>query len=172
MRWSCLQFNILFLPELILEHEKNLWYQVLNMMWYVVRNQGETAVDTQSTSEHQRIQQYAIFRFNSWRRNYMYTTNCQVCDTCYELKQTAEDAKSTSEHRRIQQCANFHLIFEHEKSVWYEEVNHMMFMIDLTWCDMYTTNCEICGTKSSRNRRRWRKHERTSTYTAVRHLPV
>ena len=64
------------------------------------------------------------------------------------------------------------LIFEHEKTVWYEELNHMMFMIDLTWCDMYTTNCEICGTKSSRNRRRWRKHERTSTYTAVRHLPI
>ena len=32
---------------------------------YVVRNQAETAEeDAESTSEHQRIQQYAIFRFN------------------------------------------------------------------------------------------------------------
>ena len=30
---------------------------------YVVRNQAETAEDAESTSEHQRIQQYAIFRF-------------------------------------------------------------------------------------------------------------
>ena len=63
-------------------------------------------------------------------------------------------------------------IFECEKTVWYQELNHMMLMIDLTWCDLYTTNCEICGTKSSRNRSRCRKHERTSTYTAVRHLPI
>ena len=58
------------------------------------------------------------------------------------------------------------LIFEHEKTVGYEELSHVMWYVD------YTTNCEICGTKSSRNRRRCRKHERTSTYTAVRHLPV
>ena len=31
---------------------------------YVVRSQVETAEDAESTSEHQRIQQYAIFRFN------------------------------------------------------------------------------------------------------------
>ena len=31
---------------------------------YVVRNQAETAEDAKSTSEHHRIQQYAIFRFN------------------------------------------------------------------------------------------------------------
>ena len=30
---------------------------------YVVRNQAETAEDAESTSEHQRIQQYDIFRF-------------------------------------------------------------------------------------------------------------
>ena len=30
---------------------------------YVVRNQAETAEDAESTSEHQRIQQYAMFRF-------------------------------------------------------------------------------------------------------------
>ena len=63
-------------------------------------------------------------------------------------------------------------IFECEKTVWYQELNHMMLMIDLTWCDLYTTNCEICGTKSSSNRSRCRKHERTSTYTAVRDFRV
>ena len=31
---------------------------------YVVQNQAKTAEDAESTSEHQRIQQYAIFRFN------------------------------------------------------------------------------------------------------------
>ena len=31
---------------------------------YVIRNQAETAEDAESTSDHQRIQQYAIFRFN------------------------------------------------------------------------------------------------------------
>ena len=31
---------------------------------YVVRNQAETAEDAESTSEHQRMQQYAIFWFN------------------------------------------------------------------------------------------------------------
>ena len=55
--------------------------------------------------------------------------------------------------------------------MWYE-INHMMFMIDLTLCDMYTTNCQVCGTKSSRNSRRCRKHERTSTYTAILDVPV
>ena len=37
---------------------------------------------------------------------------------------------------------------------------------------MYTTNCQVCGTKSSINSRRCRKHERTPTYTAVRYFPV
>ena len=73
----------------------------------VVRNQAETAEDAESTSEHQRIQQYAIFRFNFWRRNDVYTTNCKVCDTIWSI-----------------------------------------------------------------NRRRCQKHERTSTYTAVRYFPV
>ena len=30
---------------------------------YVVRNQADTAEDAESTSEHQRMQQYAMFRF-------------------------------------------------------------------------------------------------------------
>ena len=61
----------------------------------------------------------------------------------YELKQTAEDAKGTSEHQRIQQCANFRFNFWRRKNCtewWYQELNHMMFMIDLTWYYMYTTN--------------------------------
>ena len=32
--------------------------------------------------------------------------------------------------------------------MWYE-INHMMFMIDLTWCEMYTRNCQVCDTKST-----------------------
>ena len=48
---------------------------------YVIRNQAETAEDAESTSEHIRIRQYAIFQFDFWRRNYMYTTNCKECDT-------------------------------------------------------------------------------------------
>ena len=31
---------------------------------YVIRNQAERAEDAESTSEHQRIQQHAIFRFS------------------------------------------------------------------------------------------------------------
>ena len=31
----------------------------------------------------------------------------------------------------------------------WHEINHMMFMIDLTWCDMYTRNCQVCDTKST-----------------------
>ena len=77
MRWSCLQFNVLLLPESyrrlpaetrgkppspppptrpgrILEN---------NIARYVVRNQAETAEDAESTGEHHRIQQQAIFRF-------------------------------------------------------------------------------------------------------------
>ena len=37
---------------------------------------------------------------------------------------------------------------------------------------MYSTNCKVCGTKSSRNGRRCQKHERTWTYIAVRDFPV
>ena len=80
MRWSCLQFNVLLLPESyrrlpaetrgsrypppptrpggILEN---------NSARYVVRNQAETAEDSESTGEHQRIQQHAIFgRFHDF----------------------------------------------------------------------------------------------------------
>ena len=48
---------------------------------YVLRNQAETVEDAESTSENQRIQQYAIFRFIFWRRNDMHTTNYKVCNT-------------------------------------------------------------------------------------------
>ena len=34
-----------------------------NIARYVVRNQAQTAEGAESTSEHQRIQQHAIFRF-------------------------------------------------------------------------------------------------------------
>ena len=44
---------------------------------YVIWFKAWTAEDAKSTSEHLRIQQYAIFRFNFWRWNDMHTTNCQ-----------------------------------------------------------------------------------------------
>ena len=103
---------------------------------YVVRNQAETAEDAESTSEHQRIQQYGIFWFNFWRRK-----NCTVWwwyqelhVMCYELKhkitawyvvrsqaETAEDAESTSELQCIQQYAIFRFNFWRRKNctVWY-----------------------------------------------------
>ena len=118
---------------------------------YVVRNQAETAEDVESTGEHQRIQQYAIFRFNFWRRNNMIPRTARYV---MGIKaQTAEDATNTSEHERIQQYVIFQFNF------WRQN-------------EMHTTNCKVCGTKSSRNSRRCRKHERTSTYTAVRDFPV
>ena len=47
---------------------------------YVMGIKAQTTEGAKRTDEHQRIQQYAIFRFNFWRWNDMYTTNCQVCD--------------------------------------------------------------------------------------------
>ena len=32
--------------------------------------------------------------------------------------------------------------------MWFE-IYHMMSFIDLTWCDMYTRNCQVCDTKST-----------------------
>ena len=32
--------------------------------------------------------------------------------------------------------------------MWYE-INHMTFFIDLTWCDMYTRNYQVCEKKST-----------------------
>ena len=72
---------------------------------YVVRNQAETAEDAKSTSEHHRIQQYAIFRFN-----FEDEMICIPRTARYVMgikAQTAEGAKRTSEHQRIQQYAIF-----------------------------------------------------------------
>ena len=94
----------------------------------VVPNQAETAEDAESTSEHQRIQQYAMFRFNSWRRNDMYTTNCQVFDRCQKHERT-----STYTAVRISG-----LIFEDEKlyrmmmipgTAWYVERNRTGLLV-------------------------------------------
>ena len=97
---------------------------------YVVRNKAETAEDAESTSEHQRIQQYTIFRLNFWRRNDMYTTNCQVCGTkssknhelpgmWYEIKQKQQKMPKAraniNQRTRVYSSTRFSsLIFEDE----------------------------------------------------------
>ena len=77
MRWSCLQFNVLLLPESYRRLPAETRGKPLspppptrpggilenNIARYVVRNQTETAEDAESTGEHQRIQQHAIFGF-------------------------------------------------------------------------------------------------------------
>ena len=76
MRWSCLQFNVLLLPESYRRLPAETRGKPLsppptrpgrilenNIARYVVRNQAETAEDAESTGEHHRIQQQAIFRF-------------------------------------------------------------------------------------------------------------
>ena len=89
----------------------------------MVRNQAETEEDAESTSEHQRIQQYAIFRFNF--------EDAMICiprTARYVVRnqaETAEDAENTGEHERIQQYAIFRFYF-------------------LRRNNMYTTNCQVC----------------------------
>ena len=76
MRWSCLQFNVLLLSESYRRLSAETRGKPLpppptrpgrilenNIARYVVRNQAETAEDAESTGEHHRIQQQAIFRF-------------------------------------------------------------------------------------------------------------
>ena len=53
-------YNSTLFSGLIFENET---IRIPRTARYVVRNQAETAEDAESTSEHQRIQQYAIFRF-------------------------------------------------------------------------------------------------------------
>ena len=117
---------------------------------YLVPNQAETAEDAESTSEHQRIQQYAMFRFNSWRRNDTYTTNCEVCDTNYSKQQKMPKARANINAYSSTRCSG--LILENE-------------MI----CTPRTARYVI---RIKANSRRCQKHERTSTYTAVREFPV
>ena len=77
MRWSCLQFNVLLLPESYRRMPAETRGKQLSppptrpgrilenniASRYVVRNQAETAQDAESTGEHHRIQQQAFFRF-------------------------------------------------------------------------------------------------------------
>ena len=73
MCWSCLQLNVLPLRESYrrLPAETRgkplspppLHIPESNIARYVVRNQAETAEDAESTGEHHRIHQQAIFRF-------------------------------------------------------------------------------------------------------------
>ena len=75
---------------------------------YVVRNQDETAEDAESTREHQRIMQYAIFRFN-----FEDEMICIARTARYVVRNQAEtaDAESTSEHQHIQQYEIFRFNF-------------------------------------------------------------
>ena len=76
MRWSCLQFNVLRLPEPYRRLSAETRGKPLsppptrpgrilenNIARCVVRNQAETAEDAETTGEHHRIQQLAISRF-------------------------------------------------------------------------------------------------------------
>ena len=75
---------------------------------YVVRNRAETAEDAESTGEHERIQQYAIFRFNfedemiCIPRTARYVVRYQA--------ETTEDAESTSD-QHIQKYEIFRFDF-------------------------------------------------------------
>ena len=51
-------------PHDVHDRSHMILYVYHELARYVVRNQAETAEDAESTSEHQRIQQYAIFRLN------------------------------------------------------------------------------------------------------------
>ena len=76
---------------------------------YVVRNRVETAEDATSTSEHQRIMQYAIFRFN-----FEDEMVCIARTSRYVVRnqaETAEDAECTSEDQHIQQYEIFRFNF-------------------------------------------------------------
>ena len=79
----------------------------------MVRNRAETAEDAESTGEHERIQQYAIFRFNfedemvCIARTAMYMVRNQA--------ETAEDTESMSEHQHIQQYEIFRSTSEHQR---------------------------------------------------------
>ena len=58
------------------------WCDIYNTDRYVIRSQAETTEDAESTTEHVRIEQYAIFRFIfSRRKNCIKWTICHVCDT-------------------------------------------------------------------------------------------
>ena len=111
MRWSCLQFNVLLLlpesyrrlpaatrgkplsppptrPGRILEN---------NFTRYVVRNQAETAEDAESTGEHHRIQQRAIFRF--FPHFVEFLTVSFSCGIVYSrVKRTPGSEKSSCRH--------------------------------------------------------------------------
>ena len=77
MRWSCLQFNVLLLPESYRRLPAETRGKPLppplrtrpgrilenNIARYMVGNQAETAQDAESTGEHHRIEQHVIFRF-------------------------------------------------------------------------------------------------------------
>ena len=85
-RYGTARYVIRNQPHDVHDRSHMMWYvyhELLGM--YVVRNQAETAENAESTSKHQRIQQYAIFHFMFWRRNDIYTMNCQVCDTNWSI---------------------------------------------------------------------------------------
>ena len=110
---------------------------------YVIRKQAETAQDTESTSEHLRIEQYAIFRF-IFEDEKLYRMTCTKNDSNWMICQVRE-TKSTT--------------------LWSSSISHDVICIP-------RTARYVCDTKSSRNSTIYRKRERTSTYTAVRDFPV
>ena len=162
---------------------------------YVVRNQAETAEDAESTSKHERIQQYAIFRFNFWRWNDMHTTNCKVCGTKSSRNSRRCRKHEWSTYTEVRDFPVWFLktkwyVYLELRGMWWE-LKHKQQKMPKARANMNVysstrfsglifedemiciarTARYVCGTKSSRSIR-CRKYERLSTYTAVRDFPV
>ena len=136
------------------------WCDIYNTDRYVIRSQAETTEDAESTTEHVRIEQYAIFRFIFSRRKNcikwtichvcdtkpttwcfssishdMYTTNCQVCDKksttwCYSR------GNRTPESEKKQTS-----VYLMNESSWHDRSRMICTKND-------TRNCQVCDTKS------------------------
>ena len=90
---------------------------------YVIRNQAETAEDAESTSEHLRIQQYAIFLFNFWRR--------KGCTVWYALKLILNEWSAryvirNQPHDVLHRSHMTWYVYQERPGMWYE-ITHMMF---------------------------------------------
>ena len=95
------------------------------------------------------------------RSHMMWYVYHELPGTWYEIKQKQHKMPKARANIYVYSSTRFSgLYFEYEKTVpydmhqkwfklnelpgmWYQ-INHIMFFIDLTWYDMYTTNCQVC----------------------------
>ena len=83
---------------------------------YVVRNQAETTEDAESTSEHQRIQQYAIFRV--FPDFVMFDGFIELWNSLFTRKQNAREWKQTDvgiSHQTENEKENFVYVPAHRR---------------------------------------------------------